>query len=153
MRPADTGRSTNCLINDLGIYVHQQERGFHNYALPYSWDVRLGHKTRDAALAELDDEIDPERMRRLLSDIGYSEARIATADAPAALAAFYVAVDTLTDDEVRRQLLERCPALSGSDASPAGLVHPADDQRQGRRSGADAGGAGTRRDAAAVRGT
>ena len=109
VRPADTGRSTNCLINDLGIYVHQQERGFHNYALPYSWDVRLGHKTRDAALAELDDDIDPERMRRLLSDIGYSEARIATADAPAALAAFYVAVDTLTDDEVRRQLLELVP--------------------------------------------
>jgi enterobactin synthetase component F len=72
--------------------------------------VRLGHKTRDAALAELDDDIDPERMRRLLSDIGSSEARIATADAPAVLAAFYVAAGTLTDDEIRRQLLERVPA-------------------------------------------
>ena len=39
-RPADTGRSTNCLINDAGIYVHKKTRGFHNYALRYGWDVR-----------------------------------------------------------------------------------------------------------------
>ncbi len=51
VRPEDTGRSTNCLINDVGIYVHTRERGYHNYAWPYSWDVRLGHKERDAALA------------------------------------------------------------------------------------------------------
>jgi acyl carrier protein len=57
VRPDDTGRSTNCLINDAGIYVHRKREGFHNYALPYSWDVRLGHKTRDEALDELDDEI------------------------------------------------------------------------------------------------
>ena len=44
VRPADTGRSTNCLINVAGISVHRRERGFHNYAEPYSWDVRLGHK-------------------------------------------------------------------------------------------------------------
>ena len=29
IRPPDTGRSTNCLINDAGIYVHMRERGFH----------------------------------------------------------------------------------------------------------------------------
>jgi len=51
VRPADTGRSTNCLINVAGIQVHQTERGYHNYAEPYSWDVRLGHKTRAEALA------------------------------------------------------------------------------------------------------
>jgi len=27
LRPTDTGRSTNCLINDSGIYVHRQEQG------------------------------------------------------------------------------------------------------------------------------
>ncbi len=57
-RPADTGRSTNCLINEAGIYVHLKERGYHNYAAPYSWDVRLGHKQRDSALGELVDNID-----------------------------------------------------------------------------------------------
>ena len=55
IRPTDTGRSTNCLINEAGIHVHKTERGYHNYALPYSWDVRLGHKERDAAVAELCD--------------------------------------------------------------------------------------------------
>ena len=67
MRPSDTGRSTNCLINDVGIYVHQRERGYHNYALPYSWDVRLGQKTRDEAIEELRDEIDMSRVRRILT--------------------------------------------------------------------------------------
>ena len=71
VRPADTGRSTNCLVNVAGIRVHLGERGFHNYAEPYSWDVRLGHKTRDEALEELDDEIDEEEVHRLLTEIGY----------------------------------------------------------------------------------
>ncbi len=72
IRPDDTGRSTNCLINDVGIYVHKLEKGFHNYALPYSWDVRLGHKDREAALDELDDDIDTERVQQILSEIGYT---------------------------------------------------------------------------------
>ena len=36
VRPADTGRSTNCLVNVAGIKVHTTERGYHNYAEPYS---------------------------------------------------------------------------------------------------------------------
>lgn len=71
IRPADTGRSTNCLINDVGIHVHKLEKGFHNYALPYSWDVRLGHKNRDAALEELDDDIDLARVDEILTTLGY----------------------------------------------------------------------------------
>ena len=71
VRPADTGRSTNCLINVAGIRVHQQERGYHSYAEPYSWDVRLGHKTRDEALEELDDVIDEHEVNDMLGQIGY----------------------------------------------------------------------------------
>lgn len=71
VRPSDTGRSTNCLINDVGIHVHKRERGYHNYALPYSWDVRLGHKQRDAAIEELDDEIDEAFVESVLKRIGY----------------------------------------------------------------------------------
>ncbi len=72
VRPVDTGRSTNCLINDVGIYVHQLERGYHNYALPYSWDVRLGHKQRDEAMDELNDAIEEQRVKDILSEIGYT---------------------------------------------------------------------------------
>ncbi len=111
VRPADTGRSTNCLINDVGIYVHKQERGYHSYALPYSWDVRLGHKTRDAALHELNDDIDPDHVRRLLSEIGYDEdARSARPSEQAALVGFYVAAEAVTDEQLRQQLAERLPS-------------------------------------------
>ncbi|MFK7894092.1 MAG: phosphopantetheine-binding protein, partial [Granulosicoccus sp.] len=72
VRPADTGRSTNCLINDVGIHVHKLEQGFHNYSLPYSWDVRLGHKRRDEALEELADDIDTVRVNEILQTIGYT---------------------------------------------------------------------------------
>ncbi|MEM7217567.1 MAG: AMP-binding protein [Pseudomonadota bacterium] len=70
-RPPDTGRSTNCLINDVGIHVHKTERGFHNYAVPYAWDVRIGHKTRAECIDELNDDIDLIRVREILDDIDY----------------------------------------------------------------------------------
>jgi amino acid adenylation domain-containing protein len=109
VRPADTGRSTNCLINELGIHVHRKERGYHSYALPYSWDVRLGHKTRDAALEELDDEIDPASVRRLLAEVGYDEQRVAAAAEQTSLVGFYVASGEVTDQEIRQQLAEHLP--------------------------------------------
>lgn len=70
-RPPDTGRSTNCLINDVGIHVHNLERRFHNYAIPYAWDVRLGHKTRKQAIEELNDEIDVLRVEAILKELDY----------------------------------------------------------------------------------
>lgn len=69
-RPSDTGRSTNCRINDLGIYVHTKREGYHNYAVPYAWDVRMGVKTKEEAAAELRDEIEANRMAYLMDEIG-----------------------------------------------------------------------------------
>lgn len=71
VRPADTGRSTNCLVNAAGIHTHQTEQGYHNYAVPYAWDVRLGHKTRQEAIEELDDQLDLDEVDDMLSQIGY----------------------------------------------------------------------------------
>lgn len=99
-RPSDTGRSTNCLINDVGIFVHQQTRGFHNYAYPYSWDVRLGHKTRDAALDELDDDIDMGKVSEILATIGYDEAEVRASEAPK-LCAFFTATKPVDMNELR----------------------------------------------------
>ena len=73
-RPPDSGRSTNCLINAAGIFVHKLEQGHHNYAAPYSWDVRLGHKTRAEALHELDDPMDADELAAItsmLAEVGY----------------------------------------------------------------------------------
>ncbi|MGB5833944.1 MAG: amino acid adenylation domain-containing protein [Thiohalocapsa sp.] len=107
IRPGDTGRSTNCLINDVGIHVHKQKEGFHNYTLPYSWDVRLGHKERDAALDELNDQIDEERVHKILSEIGYGEEAHALVGQQ--LTAYFTATDRLTTSELRRFLGERLP--------------------------------------------
>ncbi len=109
IRPDDTGRSTNCLINDVGIFVHRRERGYHNYALPYSWDVRLGHKDRDAAIAELDDRIDEARVREILDEIGYGEVVPAEAD-PDRLVAYYTADRAVPVDELRRAAQASLPS-------------------------------------------
>ena len=106
-RPSDTGRSTNCLINDLGIFVHKKQRGFHNYSLPYSWDVRLGQKTREEAMAELEDEIDESRVRNLMAEIGYEMRDDETIDR---LTAWYVSDRPLGAEELRQHLAEYLPA-------------------------------------------
>ncbi|NJN81453.1 MAG: AMP-binding protein [Caldilineaceae bacterium] len=103
-RPSDTGRSTNCLINDVGIYIHKKTRGFHNYALPYSWDVRVGHKTREEAVDELKDQIDEKRVQKILAEIGYDES-----EAARQLVAYVVPNEKLSIPDLRRSLKERLP--------------------------------------------
>jgi len=73
IRPGDTGRSTNCLINKLGIYVHKQEKGYSNYAFPYSWDVRTGHKTKAETIDEIEEYIDEKEVKQIIEEIGYVE--------------------------------------------------------------------------------
>jgi aryl carrier-like protein len=107
IRPSDTGRSTNCLINQAGIWVHSRERGFHNYTLPYSWDVRLGHKERDAALAELDDQLDEGEVREMLDAVGYRETP--PAEPEARLVAFYTADADIPTTDLRRTLAAALP--------------------------------------------
>jgi acyl-CoA synthetase (AMP-forming)/AMP-acid ligase II len=109
VRPSDTGRSTNCLINDAGIYIHKKERGYHNYALPYSWDVRMGHKKRDAALHELNDELDMEKIRKILKEIGYDE-NYRQARGEKQLVAYYAAAEELPVALLRAHLSSRLPA-------------------------------------------
>jgi amino acid adenylation domain-containing protein len=118
IRPGDTGRSTNCLINDAGIYVHKHKEGFHNYALPYSWDVRLGHKQRDAALDELNDRIDIEKVHQILQEIGYHEEGYLGEGSDTRLTAFFTAGKKLSSADLRAFLAERLPVAM----IPASLV-------------------------------
>ena len=109
VRPADTGRSTNCLINDVGIQVHKKERGFHNYALPYSWDVRLGHKTRAEALDELNDDIDAGRVERIQRKIGYTAATKLNQKRQQELVAFYTGPSEIANEELVGHLKDFLP--------------------------------------------
>jgi amino acid adenylation domain-containing protein len=109
VRPSDTGRSSNCRINDLGIYVHKKQRGFHNYALPYSWDVRLGQKTREEAMAELDDELDEPRVRQIMAQIGYTEPPQTDETSINRVAAYYLSENSPTVAELRAHLARWLP--------------------------------------------
>jgi amino acid adenylation domain-containing protein/non-ribosomal peptide synthase protein (TIGR01720 family) len=110
IRPSDTGRSTNCLINDAGIYVHKKERGYHNYALPYSWDVRLGHKEKQAALDELDDEIDLQKVTSILDEIGYKSADLKPhQNQEERLIGYYVAPAEIQKSTLQKHLLGLLP--------------------------------------------
>ncbi|GAB3974192.1 hypothetical protein GCM10029978_055180 [Actinoallomurus acanthiterrae] len=72
-QPGDTGFcSSNCVINDAGVYVHTRERGFHNYEAPTRWEVRLGHLRREEADAELRAPLDEARVQNMLAHIGYA---------------------------------------------------------------------------------
>lgn len=71
--PNDVGScSSNCIINDAGIWVHTHERGYHNYAVPVSWDVRFGHITLPDAREKMRvDSIDEDMVLDILDRIGY----------------------------------------------------------------------------------
>ncbi len=115
VRPADTGRSTNCLVNAAGIHTHVTEQGYHNYAVPYAWDVRLGHKTRQEAIDELDDDLDMVAVGDMLGDIGY------VPSPREVLTAWYELADDATEPkpaELRSFLADRLPAF----AIPSGFV-------------------------------
>ena len=108
-RPPDSGRSTNCLINSAGIFVHKIEQGHHSYAAPYSWDVRLGHKTRDEALFELDDPMDDEEVAAItsmLAEVGYEPKK------PEMLTLWIEADDTVDLTALKNALAEGLPAHS-----------------------------------------
>ncbi len=111
IRPEDTGRSSNCLINDVGIHVHRRERGFHNYAIPYSWDVRLHQKDRDQAVHELNDDIDKERVAEILDEINYQPVENPEHRAEQ-LVAFFSAPEPIDPDQLRAQLEEFMPGYA-----------------------------------------
>ncbi len=108
VRPSDTGRSTNCLINQAGIYVHKKELGYSNYAFPYSWDVRIGHKTRQASLDEINEEIDEVEVKRILDEIGYSEAAQKD-ERNEQLVAYFVGKDEVDEKKLKNYMLTRFP--------------------------------------------
>ncbi|UII31872.1 amino acid adenylation domain-containing protein [Fulvivirga ulvae] len=76
IQPKDTGFcSSNCLINDIGIYTHIKERGFNFYTAPLSWDVRLGQATREECMEEITAFGSTEKhVRKVLEEIEYAKA-------------------------------------------------------------------------------
>lgn len=76
LRPADTGASSsNCIINDVGIYVHLKDKGCHFYGPQLSWDCRFGTITREEGIEEITGfKVDYPKTRQVLKEIGYYDA-------------------------------------------------------------------------------
>lgn len=121
--PADTGMcSTNCRINEVGIYVHSLERGYHNYASPLSWDCRLGVLDRQQGLQELAAVAPRSHVVQILRKLGYAPqalqgpitdavvVRGSTAAGEAQIWAYYVSGQQIAEDELRGWLERRLPA-------------------------------------------
>ena len=70
--------------------------------------MRLGHKTREAAMDELDDDIDEPRVRRILAEIGYS-AESETRDEARLLAYFVPGSSDVDAAQLRAHLAETLP--------------------------------------------
>ncbi|MEU2957382.1 hypothetical protein EQK42_00855 [Streptomyces albidoflavus] len=109
--PKDTGFcSSNCMINDVGVYVHRLERGYHNYESPTRWEVRLGHLARAEADAELRTPVNTGRVRSMLATIGYTDpgdrSRLGRR-----MAAYFVPRTGLTPDRARAAVAARLPEI------------------------------------------
>ena len=53
-RPADTGKtSTNCQLNDLGVFMHNKRYGYHPYAMEIADQVRHGLLSRSAGIKKM----------------------------------------------------------------------------------------------------
>lgn len=73
-RPNDTGlNSTNCMLNDVGIAVHQRRHGFHPYAADLAQLVREGRMDRGAALQKVEDVPRTEDLQPILDRLALTE--------------------------------------------------------------------------------
>ncbi len=103
VRPDDTGRSTNCLINKVGIHTHKNKKGYSNYAFPYSWDVRTGHKTKEETIDEIEEYIDEIEVNQIIQEIGYTEDRSNTQ-----LVSYYTGQE-IDSIEIKEYLMQYLP--------------------------------------------
>lgn len=121
--PADTGMcSTNCRINEVGIYVHSLERGYHNYASPLSWDCRLGVLDREQGLQELAAVAPRSHVVQILRKLGYTpqapaepitDAVVIPGTTPAGerqIWAYYVSRQPVDEQELASWLKDRLPS-------------------------------------------
>lgn len=71
-RSYDTGLcSTNCRMNDVGIFAFYKAKGYHNYAAPLSWEIRLKQITREEGLAKiLVEHLDYKYINETLTHLG-----------------------------------------------------------------------------------
>jgi amino acid adenylation domain-containing protein/non-ribosomal peptide synthase protein (TIGR01720 family) len=119
VQPKDTGLcSTNCVINDVGIYMHWKKRGFHFYEAPLSWDRRLNVIEREKTIRELSDTFNLKKINAILDKIGFYdpikiEDAIVTIKGDASgnktIAAYYVSNGSIDKEKLKNHVKEILP--------------------------------------------
>jgi tRNA(Ile)-lysidine synthase TilS/MesJ len=70
VRPVDTGAlSSNCRLNDAGIFIHFQKYKFHPYELEFAELVRNGFIDRNEAIAKLETKPSIQELQAILNSI------------------------------------------------------------------------------------
>jgi|GEM_PF-1863483 len=109
-QPQDTGScSSNCRVNDVGIYVQRKRKEYDNYTFPNSWEVRLGHITLEQSLEELAEEVDKTKIVEIMKEIGYED-RLEKEDRKKTIAGYYISDERIEENELYEYLRERLPA-------------------------------------------
>jgi hypothetical protein len=68
--PTDTGAfSSNCRLNDFGIYQHLSQHGRHPYLFKLAGMVRRGQLSRETALAKLSSSPDEETVEKIQREL------------------------------------------------------------------------------------
>lgn len=107
--PEDTGLcSSNCLINDVGIYLQRKIKRYDNYTFPNSWEVRMGHLDLDDSRREMESEIDSYRVKKILKELHY-DVNVNAEGKEECLAAYYLSDRELKEDELRDYLRQNLP--------------------------------------------
>lgn len=120
IQPKDTGFcSSNCLINDIGVYTHIKEKGYNFYTAPLSWDVRLGQTTREESMEEIVQFGSSEKhVKKVLKEIDYHGsfeikevvvAKQSTTDEKESLVAYFVSEIPPNISELRSFLKKELP--------------------------------------------
>jgi tRNA(Ile)-lysidine synthase TilS/MesJ len=74
IRPVDTGiTSTNCRLNDLGVFIHSNRHGFHPYALEIAEQLRAGTMSLEEGREKLDRLPSRADVTDLAAQVGLTE--------------------------------------------------------------------------------
>lgn len=116
-QPKDTGAcSSNCLVNDVGIYVQRKKKGYDNYTFPNSWEVRLGHITLEESQKELEQNVNQEKVKSIMAQIGYED--FDEEETSKNLVSYYVSKEPIDEKKLYEYLSSKLPAYE----VPSGIM-------------------------------
>lgn len=104
-QPEDTGKcSSNCLINDVGIYLQQRMHGYDNYTSKDCWEARLSLNQQKKGFQFGD--VDIVKVSEILKKIGYEENYLNIPYENQLLKAYYTSEHEIDEEELKKYLKE-----------------------------------------------